>query len=259
MTIASLALLATAAGASVGARATTRRPRTATPTPIAQVVPTRETRPLPRPQPVAAHRPAPVRQLVARIAHGMPLTSRPGGGRVVGTMPATSRYYHAPLTAWVLDVSGDGRFGLVPVPYAGRDAVGWIRLRGLETHTTPIEVVADLSEHRLEVLRGDRLLLRTRAATGAPASPTPTGRYFVTDRVPFPGGGPLGTFAFGISGIQPNLPSGWTGGDQLAIHGTNAPGTIGTSASAGCLRVSEQVLDRLRRLLRPGTPVVITR
>jgi lipoprotein-anchoring transpeptidase ErfK/SrfK len=132
-----------------------------------------------------------------------------------------------------------------------------MRLRGLETATTRISVVADLSEHRIAVRRGSDVLFRAPSATGAPESPTPVGRYFVTDRVPFPGGGPLGTFAFGISGIQPSLPAGWSGGDQLAIHGTDAPATIGTSASAGCLRVSERVLRRLRPLLRPGTPVVV--
>jgi lipoprotein-anchoring transpeptidase ErfK/SrfK len=67
----------------------------------------------------------------------------------------------------------------------------------------------------------------------------------------------LGSFAFGISGIQPRLPAGWNGGDQLAIHGTNAPWTIGTSASAGCIRVSEAALDRLLPLLLQGTPVLI--
>ena len=45
------------------------------------------------------------------------------------------------------------------------------------------------------------------------------GRYFVTDRVPVYVGSPYGSFAFGLSGIQPNLPAGWSGGDQLAIHG----------------------------------------
>ena len=120
-----------------------------------------------------------------------------------------------------------------------------------------MSVVADLSDHRIEVRSRDRVLFRADTATGAPASPTPVGHYFVSDRVAFPGGGSLGTFAFGISGIQPHLPAGWSGGNQLAIHGTNDPGSIGRSASAGCLRVSERTLDRLRPLLRLGTPVVI--
>jgi lipoprotein-anchoring transpeptidase ErfK/SrfK len=75
--------------------------------------------------------------------------------------------------------------------------------------------------------------------------------------VPFSPGSSYGSFAFGISGIQPNLPAGWTGGNQLAIHGTNQPWSIGRSASAGCVRVSESTLARLLPLLRYGTPVIV--
>ncbi len=201
--------------------------------------------------------PRSVGRLLVRVEHPMRITARPGSGRVVGSMPVGSRFYGQSIVAWVLTVSEDGRYGLVQVPYAARQVFGWIALRGLERETTRVEVVADLSEHRIEVRRGDDTLFRALAATGASDSPTPIGRYFVTDRVAFPAGGSLGTFAFGISGIQTHLPPGWTGGDQLAIHGTNAPGTIGTSASAGCLRVSERALARLRPLLRLGTPVTI--
>jgi lipoprotein-anchoring transpeptidase ErfK/SrfK len=202
-------------------------------------------------------RPERARQLLVEIERSMPITARPGGGRVLGTMPAGSRYYGVPTVAWVRHLSDDGRHGLVDVPYVAHRAQGWIALRGLSTSYTRIRVEADLSDHRITIARGDDVLFRAPATTGAPASPTPAGRYFVTDRVPFPAGSSLGTFAFGISGIQPRLPAGWSGGDQLAIHGTNASWSIGRSASAGCLRVSEQVLQRLRSLLRLGTPVVI--
>jgi len=195
--------------------------------------------------------------LLAEIERSMPLLSRPGGERQIGTMPAASPYYGEPTVAWVLAVSEDGRFGRVPIPYAGRDVTGWLRLRGLQTSTTSVSVRADLSRHRLWVVRGERVVFSARAATGAPASPTPTGRYVISDRVAFPGGGVLGTYAFGLSGIQPNLPPGWSGGNQLAIHGTNDPSSIGRSASAGCLRVAERVLDRLKRVLGVGTPVVV--
>lgn len=197
------------------------------------------------------------RYLLAEVNRSLPITARPGGGRVVGSMPAGSRFYATPTVAWIRRLSRDGRFGLVDVPYVAEPASGWIRLRGLERSRTPISVVADLSDHRIVVRRGERVLFRAPAATGAAISPTPTGRYVVSDRVAFPGGGPLGTYAFGISGIQPNLPPGWSGGDQLAIHGTNAPSTIGSSASAGCLRVAERILDRLKPLLRLGTPIIV--
>lgn len=214
---------------------------------------------VPPPAAVRGHqRPAsPGANLLVRVPRPMAVTGRPGGGRVVGTMPSTSRYYHQPIRAWVMRISSDGRFGRVSVPYAGAERFGWIRLAGLRRSKTTVTVRVDLSAHRIWVERGDRTIMRFPAATGAPASPTPPGEYFVTDRVAFPAGGVFGTFAFGISGIQTRLPVGWNAGDQLAIHGTNAPSTIGTSASAGCLRVSEAALARLEPLLRLGTPVVI--
>lgn len=197
--------------------------------------------------------------LLVRVPHDMSITSRPGGGRIVGTMPAGSKYYGIPIVAWVEEVSRHGRYGLVTVPYSGTGATGWIPLKGLERELTQITVRMDLSRHEIVVERRAKAILRLPAATGAPASPTPPGRYFVTDRIPFAPGGTLGSFAFGISGIQTRLPAGWNGGDQLAIHGTNDPSSIGTSASAGCLRISEKALDRLKPLLQLGTPVIITR
>jgi lipoprotein-anchoring transpeptidase ErfK/SrfK len=138
-----------------------------------------------------------------------------------------------------------------------RHRAGWIDLRGLHTARTGIRVDADLSRHLVVLRRRGLVVGRFRAATGAPRSPTPPGRYFVTDRVAFSPTSSYGAFALGLSGIQPNLPSGWTGGDQLAIHGTNHPSSIGRSVSAGCLRVSRRALRRLKPLLALGTPVVV--
>ncbi len=197
--------------------------------------------------------------LLVGVRADMPISARPGGGKVIGTLPAASKYYRVPTIAWVMHVSPDGKYGEVAVPYSVAGATGWISLRGLNRERTSITVRASLSRHEIVVERGGTVILRFPAATGAPSTPTPTGRYFVTDRVSFPSGGSLGTFAFGISGIQPRLPAGWAGGNQLAIHGTDDPSSIGTSTSAGCLRVSAHALARLEPLLRLGTPVIITR
>jgi lipoprotein-anchoring transpeptidase ErfK/SrfK len=196
-------------------------------------------------------------QLLVDVVRDLPIRVRPGGGDVVGLLPRGSRYFGTPITAWVEDVTPGGRFGRVSVPYSATRQSGWIRLRGLDRHETRVFVRVDLSRHWVTVRRGYRPLFGMRAATGAPSSPTPVGHYFVTDLVAFPVGGSYGSFAFGISGIQTSPPAGWTGGDQLAIHGTNEPWTIGASASAGCIRVSERALSRLRPILRLGTPVVI--
>ncbi|MGE5227231.1 MAG: L,D-transpeptidase [Planctomycetaceae bacterium] len=209
--------------------------------------------------PAPASRPRPTPHLLVHVpaggivAHRNPWSSSPS----VGVVAAASKYYGVPLVAWVERTNRRGTWGLVPLPYAWPHREGWIPLAGLARETTWIEVEVDLSAHRVVVTKRGRVLYRVSGGTGAPASPTPPGGYFVTDRVPFPAGSALGTFAFGISGIQPRLPAGWTGGNQLALHGTNEPWTIGRSTSAGCVHLSEWALARFEPILRLGTPVVI--
>jgi L,D-transpeptidase-like protein len=196
--------------------------------------------------------------LLVRVHGTTPAYARPRAGAAqIGVVPGGSKYFGFPIVAWVEKVSRDGRWGRVELPYTWPRREGWIRLAGLRHETTRIRVEVDLSQHLVTVRKLDRILFRASGATGAPWSPTPVGEYFVTDRVPFSAGGSLGSFAFGISGIQPRLPAGWSGGNQLAIHGTNNPSSIGTSASAGCVRVSEGTLARLLPLLRYGTPVIV--
>jgi len=219
----------------------------------------------PRPNPAAiarkaaraAARVARYTNVLVRIPRTLPALARPQpDARQVGVVAAGSKYFGIPIVAWVEDTSADGRWGLVELPYSWPRREGWIRIAGLDRQTTRVRVEVDLSEHLITVTKLGRVLFRAPGATGRSSSPTPVGDYFVTDRVPFSGGS-YGSYAFGISGIQPYLPPGWTGGNQLAIHGTNQPWSIGTSASAGCVRVSESTLARLKPLLVYGTPVIV--
>ena len=187
------------------------------------------------------------------VAHRSPWSSSPKTGIVV----ATSKYYHVPITLWVEGTSVNGHWGKVQLPYVYPRTFGWIPLRGLKHETTGVVVSVDLSEHTVRVYQRGHVRYRVTAATGASWSPTPAGDYVVTDRVPFGSGSALGSFAFGISGIQPRLPAGWSGGNQLAIHGTNDPSSIGRSVSAGCVRVSEWSLAHFKPLLQLGTPLLI--
>jgi lipoprotein-anchoring transpeptidase ErfK/SrfK len=196
--------------------------------------------------------------LLAHIPSNMAVHAGPrAGSPVVGELPDSSKYYHVALTAWIEGTARHGTWGRIQIPYQWPRRDGWIPLRGLHRAHSRVQVHVDLSKHWVTVERNGGTLAGFPAATGASYSPTPPGHYFVTDRIPFAAGGALGSFAFGISGIQPHLPAGWSGGNQLAIHGTSDPSSIGRSASAGCVRVSEVALHRLLPLLQLGTPVVI--
>jgi hypothetical protein len=187
---------------------------------------------------------------------GTAVRARPNG-RVLGTLPGRTPL-GTPTWLWAVALSRNDGWARVVLPWHPNGRTGWVRLRGHRVIHTRTWVQADLSRRRVMLMHGSRLVRSFPAAMGAPGSPTPIGRFSVTD--PISTGdpsGPFGWYAFGLSGHQPNLPAGWSGGDQLAIHGTNNPASIGTPASAGCLRVSASALWVLKRALHPGTPVVI--
>lgn len=51
--------------------------------------------------------------------------------------------------------------------------------------------------------------------------------------------------------------TGWTQGGPIAIHGTNAPWSIGHAVSNGCIRLRNEVLVCVFRAALAGTPVII--
>jgi lipoprotein-anchoring transpeptidase ErfK/SrfK len=137
----------------------------------------------------------------------------------------------------------------------------WIkRSSAIRLLATRYEVVVSLHARRLELRDGVRTLLRTRVAIGRPGSPTPTGRFGITDKL---AGSRYGRYygccILALSTIQTHLPQGWTGGARVALHGTDAPGTLGEAASAGCVRLEDRSLRTLMRRLPLGTPVIIKR
>jgi len=140
--------------------------------------------------------------------------------------------------------------------------LAWVRRGspGLRLKRTRWSLHADLSARTLTLRRYGRRVRRLTVAIGRPGSETPTGRFAVTDKLSGSRFGPYyGCCILALSGHQPNLPPGWTGGNRLAIHGTDSPGTIGAAASAGCLRAGDADLQVLMRKVPLGAPVFIRR
>ena len=99
--------------------------------------------------------------------------------------------------------------------------------------------------------------MRTIPVTiGAPSTPTPTGRFEVTDKLIPPAGSGYGCCILALSGHQPHLRPGWAGSDRIAIHGSPDQ-LVGAAASAGCLRATNSDLRALMKRVPLGTPVVI--
>ena len=121
---------------------------------------------------------------------------------------------------------------------------------------TPYKIVIRRRAHRMLLFRAGRVVLRRRIAVGTALTPTPRGRYYVTDLIrskdPF-----YGPYALGLSAHSPVLTSYAGGNGQLGIHGTNQPWSIGKDVSHGCIRVRNRIIRRLARAVPIGTPVDI--
>src|SRR5205814_2809893 len=118
-------------------------------------------------------------------------------------------------------------------------------------------IVVDLARRRLTLLRRGKPVLRVRVAIGAPATPTPRGRFYVKEALLTASpGGPFGPGALGLSSFSPVL-TGWVQGGPIGIHGTDDPSSIGRARSNGCIRVENRVAARLLRTVPLGTPVVV--
>jgi lipoprotein-anchoring transpeptidase ErfK/SrfK len=145
----------------------------------------------------------------------------------------------------------------VQIPLRPNGAVAWVAPSAVTVETVQTRIAVDLSQRRLVLFRAGRPVLHATVAVGSPATPTPTGRFYVNQRlVPEDPSGPFGPGAVGISAFSDVL-TGWTQGGPIAIHGTNAPWSIGHAVSNGCIRLPNATLRRVFRLALAGTPVII--
>lgn len=157
----------------------------------------------------------------------------------------------------VLGVTCDGAWLHVELPVRPNGAAGWVRADHVEQVAVRTRIVVDLSERQVSFFENGRLSLRSPAAIGAAATPTPLGRYYVNQRlIPSDPTGPFGPGAIGISAFSPVL-TGWAQGGPVAIHGTNEPWSIGRAVSNGCIRVPNPTLRKLFAQTPAGTPVII--
>lgn len=107
-----------------------------------------------------------------------------------------------------------------------------------------LEFRINISAKTLSVYRNGVLIKEYPVATGKESTPTPTGTFTVINKQLDPGG-PYGTRWLGLS-IK-----------GYGIHGTNAPDSIGTAASNGCIRMFNSDIEELFDITNTGTVVRI--
>jgi L,D-transpeptidase catalytic domain len=145
----------------------------------------------------------------------------------------------------------------IRIPRRPNGSKGWVprqALGRLRVLTTSLEI--DKRRLKARLFKDGHEVWTASIGIGAPATPTPSGRYWIRERLPNLGGSAVyGPLAFGTAAYS--RLSEWPGGGVIGIHGTNAPGLIPGRPSHGCIRVRNDKIVKLDRLMPVGTPIWI--
>jgi hypothetical protein len=176
-------------------------------------------------------------------------------GRVIRRLGTRTQFG---LRRVVAVLESRGRWMRIAVPELPNGRSGWITARAVLEFAVDWRLDVSVGRRTVTVRHAGRVVQRASVAVGRPGSPTPAGRFAVTDRIRFRGtSSAYGYGALALTGHQPHVPQGWGGGDRLAIHGTQAEGTVGTAASLGCMRARRGDIRRLIATVPLGTPVFV--
>lgn len=127
----------------------------------------------------------------------------------------------------------------------------------LKVVTAPFSVVIKRSQNRLYLKQNDEIIRAYKVATGEKQS-TPLGTFTIENKLVNP------TWYHAGAVVPPDSPENilgtrWMGFSipGYGIHGTTLPDTIGTSSSAGCVRMLNRDVEELYAILPVKTPVTI--
>ncbi len=176
------------------------------------------------------------------------------GGRVLARVSAST----PERTENIVLVTGPTRSaGGLWVPIRADGANGWVQrdaLGGYEAVDTRLRV--DTASLTATLLRANRVVFRASVGVGTAAAPTPTGSFYVRNRLTRYRSAFYGPVAFGTS-ARSRLTD-WPAGGFVGIHGTSRPDLLPGRVSHGCIRMRNADILALARLMPVGTPVEIT-
>lgn len=196
----------------------------------------------------------PVSSVIATAGHRVAVYAAPDGALLRHFSARTE--LDSPRTFLVTGTQGS--WLQVELPIRPNGSHGWIRASAVTTTVTPMALDVDRRARVLTLLRAGVPVRRFSVAVGAPATPTPAGSFYISDRLPtLAPYGPYGPYALGLSGYSDVLLT-FAGADGvLGIHGTDADWSIGHAASHGCIRMHNRDITWLYRRIPLGAAVIV--
>lgn len=106
-------------------------------------------------------------------------------------------------------------------------------------------ILIELIPKTLTLISPAGIIFRRHIAIGKKSTPTPIGEWQIINKKILPANSVFGSRWLGLSN------------PGYGIHGTNAPLTIGSAASLGCIRMYNHDIEELFPLVACGTKVII--
>jgi lipoprotein-anchoring transpeptidase ErfK/SrfK len=116
----------------------------------------------------------------------------------------------------------------------------------------------DISSRLATVYRDGKVTRRFRVVVGAPSTPTPTGNWYVVDRLRLRVSWAYGKWALATSAFSRILKHFEGGQGQVALHARGSlAAPLGTAASHGCVRFRDEDAAWLAAHIPNGTQISI--
>ena len=129
-----------------------------------------------------------------------------------------------------------------------------------QDHNISSKIIVNLPSCTLEYYENNKLIREYSVAIGKPSTPTPLGSFYIMEKEIDPCWYPPSSNGHVVTS-GPDNPLGYRWMEfegNYGIHGTNAPWSIGSVISNGCIRMHEEDVEELFPQIKYNTPVYIT-
>ncbi len=146
----------------------------------------------------------------------------------------------------------------IELPGRPNGQTGWVTSGALEAlHTVEGYLLVDRATLTATLFRNGRAIFSAPIGVGKASTITPSGNFYVMEKLITVNAPVYGPYALGTSAYAPTLDE-WPGGGVVGIHGTDEPQLIPGRPSHGCVRMRNADITRLWHLIALGTPIDIT-
>jgi lipoprotein-anchoring transpeptidase ErfK/SrfK len=211
---------------------------------------------IPRPTPIAspahASRWAAVRRPV--VAYSEPVAR----ARIVGRLSPRTPEGTSNLVLVVDSAARAGRlWSKVRLPVLPTNTTGWVPRTALGGYrVVQTRLVVDRAALTATLFRNGKAVFHAPVGVGQPQWPTPSGEFYIRNRLRDYESSFYGPLAFGTS-ARSSVLTDWPAGGFVGIHGTDRPELLPGQVSHGCIRMRNEDILTLGRLMPVGTPLTI--